>query len=115
MESTRAAAISEGGDAPDAEVVAFVAQVVRVFLSSSGEGAHLVDRNARGAAEAYGHRASLVVVPDGAVVTVGAGAGAATTVTVRAVPEVFRLDQMVALKPRSRFSPGTSRTADRCC
>ncbi|MEV7141294.1 threonine/serine exporter family protein [Streptomyces tauricus] len=73
--------------------------LVRILLASSGEGAHRIERTVHRAAGAFGRRTSLVLVPDGAVVTVGAGPGRMTTVTVRAVPEVFRLDQVVALKP----------------
>ncbi|MFL1898282.1 threonine/serine exporter family protein [Streptomyces tauricus] len=73
--------------------------LVRILLASSGEGAHRIERTVHRAAEAFGRRTSLVLVPDGAVVTVGAGRDRVTTVTVRAVPEVFRLDQVVALKP----------------
>ncbi|MFF7333540.1 threonine/serine exporter family protein [Streptomyces sp. NPDC008150] len=103
--------MTTAGDArgPDAEVVDLVAGLVRTLLASSGEGAHLIEPWARRVAEAYGHQVSLVLVPDGAVVAVGAGAGTdgamtltvteTVTVAVRAVPEVFRLDRMVALKP----------------
>ncbi|UPZ26961.1 threonine/serine exporter family protein [Streptomyces sp. LRE541] len=62
-------------------------------------GTRRTERTVHRAAGAFGRRTSLVLVPDGAVVTVGAGPGRVTTVTVRAVPEVFRLGQVVAFKP----------------
>ncbi|MGW8883498.1 threonine/serine exporter family protein [Streptomyces sp. NPDC055749] len=99
MESTEAAAATDGEGVPGGEVVDLVVRLVRILLASSGEGAELIGRGAREAAEAYGHQVSLVLVPDGAVVTVTAVSGAASTVTVRAMPEVLRLDQLVALKP----------------
>ncbi|MFJ4810599.1 threonine/serine exporter family protein [Streptomyces longwoodensis] len=99
MESTRALSGDEGGGPPGGEVVDVLARLVGLLLASSGEGAHRIERSTRAVAAAFGCRASLVMVPEGAVMTVSKGSGRAVTVTVRAVPEVFRLDRVVALKP----------------
>ncbi|MEU4172703.1 threonine/serine exporter family protein [Streptomyces sp. NPDC026665] len=88
---TRAAA------APD-DVTAFLARLTGLLLRCSGEGAGIVERTVRDTARALGAEASVLLVPDGAALTVGT-AGGSRTVTLRGFPEVFRLDQVVALKP----------------
>ncbi|WP_235032378.1 threonine/serine exporter family protein [Actinacidiphila yanglinensis] len=69
-----------------------------LLLRNSGEGAEEVEQSAKAAARGLGAQAELVVVPDGATVTV-ASHGRVTTRAVREFPEVFRMDQVVALKP----------------
>ncbi|MER5401029.1 threonine/serine exporter family protein [Streptomyces sp. NPDC002599] len=83
--------------APD-EVASFLARLTGLLLRSSGEGAVLIERTVRHTARALGSDASVLLVPDGAALTVGTR-GASRTVILRGVPEVFRLDQVVALKP----------------
>ncbi|MEV6191072.1 threonine/serine exporter family protein [Streptomyces sp. NPDC051920] len=83
--------------APD-DVAAFLARLTGLLLRSSGEGAGIVERTVRDTARALGAEASVLLVPDGAALTVGTGGGS-RTVTLRGFPEVFRLDQVVALKP----------------
>lgn len=83
--------------APD-EVAAFLARLTGLLLRSSGEGAVLVERTVRDTAHALGAEAAVLLVPDGAALTVTAG-GSTRTVALRGFPEVFRLDQIVALKP----------------
>ncbi|MGW4894536.1 hypothetical protein ACWEQL_20020 [Kitasatospora sp. NPDC004240] len=87
-------------DAPNPHEVltGFLERLTRMLLRTSGEGAEEVERSVVAAAGAPGGRAGLLVVPDGAVVTVDSH-GRSSTVAVRAFPEVFRLDQVAALKP----------------
>lgn len=83
--------------APD-EVAAFLARLAGLLLRSSGEGAALVERTVRHTARALGADAAVLLVPDGATLTVATRSDS-RTVILRGVPEVFRLDQVVALKP----------------
>ncbi|MFI0937220.1 threonine/serine exporter family protein [Streptomyces sp. NPDC021020] len=78
--------------------VAFLADLTRLLLDTSGEGAEQVHRSVGAAARGLGAHADLVVVPDGATVTVTSH-GELSTVTVRGFPEAFRMDQVIALKP----------------
>ncbi|MGW5350341.1 threonine/serine exporter family protein [Streptomyces sp. NPDC004031] len=80
------------------ETVAFLADLSRLLLDTSGEGAEQVHRSVGAAARGLGAYADLVVVPDGATVTVTSH-GELSTVTVRGFPEAFRMDQVIALKP----------------
>ncbi|MFE2533267.1 threonine/serine exporter ThrE family protein [Streptomyces sp. NPDC059371] len=83
--------------APD-DVAAFLARLTGLLLRSSGEGAALIERTVRHTARALGADASVLLVPDGAALTVSTR-GDSRTVTLRGFPEVFRLDRVVALKP----------------
>lgn len=87
-----------GVEAGPGEVVAFLARLTGLLLRSSGEGAVNVEHTVRHTARALGADASVLLVPDAAALTVTVR-GEARTVTLRGVPEVFRLDQVVALKP----------------
>ncbi|MFC5666636.1 threonine/serine exporter family protein [Kitasatospora misakiensis] len=80
------------------ELTAFLARLTAVLLRNSGEGVQELEPAVAGAARALGGAARLLVVPDGAALTVTVG-GESSTVTVRAFPEVFRLDQVAAVKP----------------
>ncbi|MFJ8435767.1 threonine/serine exporter family protein [Kitasatospora sp. NPDC094019] len=80
------------------ELTAFLVRLTTVLLRNSGEGVQRLEPEVADAARAFGGAARLLVVPDGAVLTVTAG-GETGTVTVRAFPEVFRLDQLAAVKP----------------
>ncbi|MFB6893863.1 threonine/serine exporter family protein [Kitasatospora sp. NPDC056327] len=80
------------------ELTAFLARLTGVLLRNSGEGVGELEPAVEDAARALGGSARLLVVPDGAVLTVTAG-GESATVTVRAFPEVFRLDQLAAVRP----------------
>ncbi|MFJ4792726.1 threonine/serine exporter family protein [Kitasatospora purpeofusca] len=80
------------------ELTAFLTRLTSVLLRNSGEGVQQLEPEVEGAARALGGAARLLVVPDGAVLTVTAE-GTTGTVTVRAFPEVFRLDQLAAVKP----------------
>ena len=84
--------------APLDELTLFLARLTGLLLRSSGEGAELIEGSVRSAARSLGGEASLLLVPDAAALTVTAGDGT-RTVTVRGFPEVFRLDQVIALKP----------------
>ncbi|WP_405737689.1 threonine/serine exporter family protein [Streptomyces sp. NBC_00028] len=95
MESSHAAARAPGLD----ELAGFLTRLTRLLLNTSGEGAEGIEETVTATARALGGDASLLLVPDAATLTVTAADGSARTVTVRGVPEVFRLDQVTALKP----------------
>ncbi|WNI20674.1 threonine/serine exporter family protein [Streptomyces sp. ITFR-16] len=79
-------------------LVGFVGRLTRLLLGSSGEGAEQIERSVTSAARGLGGSASLAVLPDAATVAVDSH-GRRSTVVVRAFPEVFRMDQVAALKP----------------
>ncbi|MEU6373566.1 threonine/serine exporter family protein [Streptomyces sp. NPDC046909] len=81
------------------DLTAFLSRLTGLLLRSSGEGAHLVERAVADSARAFGGGASLLLVPEAATLTVTAPGGRTRTVTVHGFPEVFRLDQVAALKP----------------
>lgn len=88
-------------DRPDdrhPETTAFLAGLTRLLLTTSGEGAEQIERSVTAAARGLGAEAGLLVLPDAATVTVTSH-GQVTTLAVRGFPEVFRLDQVIALKP----------------
>ncbi|MDT7844742.1 threonine/serine exporter family protein [Streptomyces justiciae] len=93
MESSRA--VAPGLD----ELADLLTRLTRLLLNTSGEGAEGIEETVTTTARALGGDASLLLVPDAATLTVTAADGTARTVTVRGVPEVFRLDQVTALKP----------------
>lgn len=95
VESSHAAARAPGLD----ELAGFLTRLTRLLLNTSGEGAEGIEETVTATARALGGDASLLLVPDAATLTVTAADGSARTVTVRGVPEVFRLDQVTALKP----------------
>ncbi|MEU9091079.1 threonine/serine exporter family protein [Streptomyces sp. NPDC048428] len=68
------------------------------MLGPSGEGAEQIERSVSAAARGLGGTASLALLPDAATVAVTSH-GRSSTVVVRAFPEVFRMDQVAALKP----------------
>ncbi|WP_235902666.1 threonine/serine exporter family protein [Streptomyces sp. 1-11] len=80
-------------------LTAFLARLTGLLLRSSGEGAHLIERAVADSARAFGGAASLLLVPEAAALTVTAADGSTRTVMVHGFPEVFRLDQVAALKP----------------
>ncbi|PZH02411.1 hypothetical protein C1I97_21290 [Streptomyces sp. NTH33] len=80
-------------------LTAFLARLTGLLLRSSGEGAHLVERAVADSARAFGGDSSLLLVPEAAVLTVTAADGGTRAVIVHGFPEVFRLDQVAALKP----------------
>lgn len=80
-------------------LTAFLSRLTALLLRGSGEGTHLVERAVADSARAFGGDASLLLVPEAAVLTVTAADGRGRTVTVHGFPEVFRLDQVAALKP----------------
>ncbi|PZG92107.1 hypothetical protein C1I97_29620 [Streptomyces sp. NTH33] len=81
------------------DLTVFLARLTALLLRSSGEGAYAIQRAVGTSAQAFGGQASLVLVPDAAVLTVTAADGSTRTVSVHGFPEVFRLDQVAALKP----------------
>ncbi|MET9057242.1 threonine/serine exporter family protein [Streptomyces antibioticus] len=81
------------------DLAALLARLTALLLKSSGEGAHLIGGTVARTARAYGAEATVLLVPEAAVVTVTAADGTSRTVTVRGFPEVFRLDRDAALKP----------------
>ncbi|WP_330241991.1 threonine/serine ThrE exporter family protein [Streptomyces sp. NBC_00525] len=98
--------MSEGPDA-DADtdrdggheaVVGFLDGLTRLLLGTSGEGAEQIERSVVSAARGLGGTASVAVLPDAATLAVRSH-GRDSVVVVRAFPEVFRMDQVVALKP----------------
>ncbi|AWT44765.1 MULTISPECIES: threonine/serine exporter family protein [Streptomyces] len=95
----RAVAGLDGLPAGLDDLTAFLTRLTGLLLRSSGEGAHLVERAVADAARAYGGSASLLLVPEAAALAVTAADGSVRTVTVHGFPEVFRLDQVAALKP----------------
>lgn len=91
------------GEAADVdELTAFLTRLTGLLLRTSGEGAHLIEPIVASIARAYGADASLLLVPEAAALTVASPRAPARTVTVRGFPEVFRLDQVAALKPLTR-------------
>ncbi|MCW8382773.1 threonine/serine exporter family protein [Streptomyces justiciae] len=93
MESSRA--VAPGLD----ELADLLTRLTRLLLNTSGEGAEGIEETVTTTARALGGDASLLLVPDAATLTVTAADETARTVTVRGCPEVFRLDQVTALKP----------------
>ncbi|MFJ3668205.1 threonine/serine exporter family protein [Streptomyces sp. NPDC090106] len=81
------------------DLTGFLTRLTRLLLNCSGEGAEGIEETVTGTARALGGDASLLLVPDGAALTVTAADGTPRTVTIRGFPEVFRLDQVTALKP----------------
>lgn len=81
------------------ELTAFLARLTALMLHSSGEGAYSIERAVGTGARAFGGQASVVLVPEAAVLSVAAADGRMRTVCVHGFPEVFRLDQVAALKP----------------
>ncbi|MGC4980190.1 hypothetical protein ACLQ18_05980 [Streptomyces sp. DT193] len=76
--------------APD-EVASFLARLTGLLLRSSGEGAVLIERTVRHTARALGADASVLLVPDGAALTVGSlGMRGLTTLAGGYVTEGFR-------------------------
>ncbi|MER5281122.1 threonine/serine exporter family protein [Streptomyces sp. NPDC002809] len=80
------------------DLAGFLGRLTRLMLGSSGEGAEQIERSVSAAARGLGGTASLAVLPDAATVAVTSH-GRSSTVVVRAFPEVFRMDQVAALKP----------------
>ncbi|MFF7339951.1 threonine/serine exporter ThrE family protein [Streptomyces sp. NPDC008163] len=85
---------AEGHDA----LVGFLDGLTRLLLGTSGEGAEQVERSVTSAARGLGGAASVAVLPDAATVAVTSH-GRSTAIVVRAFPEAFRMDRVVALKP----------------
>ncbi|MFD0567040.1 hypothetical protein ACFQ2M_37625 [Kitasatospora saccharophila] len=79
-------------------VTALLARLAGMLLAASGEGASEVEQTVAQAAAGFGARTSMVLVPDGATLTVVLD-GRTSTVAVRAFPDVARLDKVAALKP----------------
>jgi uncharacterized membrane protein YjjP (DUF1212 family) len=91
-----------------------VVRVTRLALASSGEGVETMEQYVARAASAYGIDAEVVVLPEQVVVTdTGTGATAELAI-VRAVPGIFRLDQLAALK-RSLVGLTTNPDPDQAC
>ncbi|UXY17480.1 threonine/serine exporter family protein [Streptomyces cynarae] len=81
------------------DLAVFLARLTGLLLRSSGEGAHRIERAVAGSARAFGGVASLLLVPEAAALTVTAADGSTRIVVVHGFPDVFRLDQVVALQP----------------
>ncbi|MEV5602607.1 threonine/serine exporter family protein [Streptomyces sp. NPDC052299] len=79
-------------------LVGFLDRLTRLLLGTSGEGAEQVERSVTSAARGLGGTASVAVLPDAATVAVTSH-GRSSAIVVRAFPEVFRMDRVVALKP----------------
>jgi uncharacterized membrane protein YjjP (DUF1212 family) len=83
---------------PHQELTDFLARLTLLQLKCSGEGAEDIEQSVNEAARQLGGEAALLVVPDGATLSVDSH-GCRTTVGVRGFPEIFRMDQLAALKP----------------
>ncbi|MGW5243178.1 threonine/serine exporter family protein [Streptomyces sp. NPDC004129] len=81
------------------DLTAFLARLTALLLRSSGEGAYSIERAVGTSAQAFRGQASVVLVPEAAVLSITAADGRSRTVCVHGFPEVFRLDQAAALKP----------------
>lgn len=75
-----------------------VVRVARLALACSGEGVETMERYVERAAAAYDLDAEVVVLPEQVVVTDTVSGTSAELAVVRALPGVFRLDQLAALK-----------------
>ena len=84
-------------DDPHQSLVRFLKRLTWLQLTCSGEGAEDIEGSVVDAARQLGGEASVLVVPDGATVTVDSHARS-TTVGVRGFPEIFRMDQLASLK-----------------
>ncbi|MGW1124626.1 threonine/serine ThrE exporter family protein [Streptomyces sp. NPDC002526] len=85
-------------DAEHDALVGFLDGLTRLLLGTSGEGAEQIERSVTSAARGLGGTASVAVLPDAATVAVTSH-GRRSALVVRAFPEVFRMDRVVALKP----------------
>ncbi|MFJ7631619.1 threonine/serine exporter ThrE family protein [Streptomyces sp. NPDC097595] len=94
MTGTEPVKEADGHDA----LVGFLDGLTRLLLGTSGEGAEQVERSVTSAARGLGGTASVAVLPDAATVAVTSH-GRSSAIVVRAFPEVFRMDRVVALKP----------------
>ncbi|WAL75674.1 threonine/serine exporter family protein [Kitasatospora sp. YST-16] len=99
VDGGRTAAAERDGDGVSLEqVTALLARLAGMLLAASGEGASEVERTVARVGAGFGARTSMVLVPDGAALTVLLG-GRTATVAVRSFPDVARLDKVAALKP----------------
>lgn len=97
---------------PHKELTDFLARLTLLQLMCSGEGAEDIEQSVNEAARQLGGRTALLVVPDGATLSVDSH-GRRTTVGVRGFPEIFRMDQLAALKPVLRdIAEGTAGVAE---
>ncbi|AOR31258.1 hypothetical protein BFF78_09540 [Streptomyces fodineus] len=81
------------------DLTAFLARLTALLLRSSGEGAYSIEGAVHTSAHVFGGEASVVLVPEAAVLSIAAADGRMRTVCVHGFPEVIRLDQAAALKP----------------
>lgn len=91
-----------------------VVRVTRLALACSGEGVETMERYVGRAADAFGIDAEIVVLPEQVVVTDTTSGTSAELAVVRAVPGIFRLDQLAALK-RCLAGLGPDSDPDRVC
>ncbi len=91
-----------------------VVRVARLTLASSGEGVEVLESYVERAAELYGVDVAVLVLPEQAVLTDTSTGATEAVAVVRALPGVFRLDQVAALKRLlARAEDGLS--ADQAC
>ena len=94
MNQTQSAALA---DDPHQALTRFLTRLTWLQLTCSGEGAEDIEVSVVDAARQLGATASVLVVPDGATLTVNSHTRS-TTVGVRGFPEIFRMDQLAELK-----------------
>ncbi|MFD6419592.1 threonine/serine exporter family protein [Streptomyces sp. NPDC060194] len=87
--------VREGGHE---RLVGFLSRLTELQLTCSAEGAEDIDESVMAAAREFGGAATLLLVPERATLSVSSE-GRTTTVNVRGFPEIFRMDQVAALKP----------------
>ncbi|MEV0269328.1 threonine/serine exporter family protein [Hamadaea sp. NPDC050747] len=81
-----------------AEIDAFLRRLTRFFLRNSAEGAFDVRDVVRRVGACFGVRADVLLIAEAAVVTVAHPDGPESVVTVRAVPQLARLDRVAQSK-----------------
>lgn len=97
---------------PHQELTDFLVRLTLLQLMCSGEGAEDIEQPVNEAARQLGGEAALLVVPDGATLSVDSH-GRRTTVGVRGFPKIFRMGQLAAIKPLLRdIAAGTTDVAD---
>ncbi|RKE22930.1 threonine/serine exporter ThrE family protein [Streptomyces sp. TLI_171] len=98
MDDERTARPGGADELAPERLTALLVRLTRMLLAASGEGASELEYAVARVAAGFGASTSMVLVPDGATLTVVL-AGQSRTVAVRAFPDVARLDKVAALKP----------------
>ena len=91
-----------------------VVRVARLMLASSGEGVETLERSIDRSAKIYGVDVAVLVLPEQVILTDTASGTTETVAVVRAIPSIFRLDQVSALK-RTLVDAEEGLSADEAC